>query len=183
MNDDAVQRASAALARIRNKGMREEIARACEAMADAFEMMPTGSGTSDVRSGGFESTTPGPVAMAAAEAWRKGRADLTRVAESGRRLLTIARRQGTGSTHYELPAKGKAPVLTAELIARAREVRRSHARVTPTIKVLSREFGPSESALWRALEKGSEPVSPPSIERLFYIAVYQEGESSGRRDK
>lgn len=169
------ERISEALGRIRNRDAREEIASAIEGLADAYEMIPTGRGVTDIHAEGFESIVPGAPHVFAATVWREGRRSIRDIAKASNRLRHILQHQGTGQTWYA-NMNGRQTILTKPLIERARILRDGGMLVTPVNRRLAIDFGVSVSALWGCLERGSSG-SPGSPERLFWQAMYEREES------
>lgn len=179
MRETDANRIAVAMERIHDAKVQAEIVRAVEAMADAKMLIATGTGAAEVQiAGGFESTQPGPISVMAATVWREGRRSFKDVSRHGQRLLdTLNKRRSTD--YYPIPnSHGRPTVLTPALIQRASDLRmNSGRRVTPVLRQLSAEFGPSASALWACLEKGREceesPIpGPPDVYALFHRAVY-----------
>lgn len=133
--------------------VRADAIAALEAVASATEMIPTGGGSADVKvSGGFESQPPGELHLLAAEVVREAQAAFRRVSIHAARLRRHASRERQMT--FSSSGVGRPRALNVEMVTRAKELAFANYRVTAIVRVVALEYGVSESALWKARERG-----------------------------
>jgi hypothetical protein len=159
---DDLERLGAALDHLDSK-LCEDIVLAVEALANAREMIPVGSGRSDVHTKGYESSVPGELHLLAAEVLREGQRALRSIYQRQSRLNRHTAREAHGQ-------HGRPCVLTPGMVHRAAELRATRHSITATVRLLAVEFDVSESALWKSRERG-ERSKVGTVEHAFAFAL------------
>jgi hypothetical protein len=173
------ERAVKALARIPSVIVRQEIADALEALADAVEFQPAGAGSRDgAQSAGFESSVPSALRLLAAQVEREARRTLNNMTDGFRKELRrvhseAAAFRGVAKVYESRRGPGRPSLITSEMLAEAHRYRSSGFTADASIRALCVKFAVSESALRSNLRRGTVPESGgPNASRLLFLAVY-----------
>jgi len=129
-----------------------------ESILDATEIIPSGHGAPEgINAKGFESRVPGDLHMFAAQIVREATQAIRATNRDGVKLRTMMQKRGTGQSKYVLPKErkpGRPSVITWTIVAYVLSLRRKGYTVSQSIAKVSADCGVSESALWKAKERG-----------------------------